>query len=114
MGESGHSFESYYKRATSPLAVLRLLQERAMYGYEISQAIKQKSGGRFSIAVLYPVLYRLEEQGFVAVERTEVINNRARSYYAITQEGNRYLERSLQEYREMHQAFMMIVEADHT
>lgn len=109
MAESGHSFESYYKRATSPLAVLQLLRERAMYGYEISQAIKQKSGGRFTIAVLYPVLYRLEEQGFVAVERTEVINNRARSYYAITPEGRRYLAQSLREYREMHQAFMMIV-----
>ncbi len=73
-----YSFESYYKRATNPLAVPRLLRERAMYGYEISQAIKQKSGGRFTIAALYQVLYRLEEQGFAAVERAEAINNRAR------------------------------------
>jgi PadR family transcriptional regulator PadR len=110
MGDSSHSFESYYKRATSPLVVLRLLRERAMYGYEISQTMKERSGGRFTISVLYPVLYRLEEQGYVVVERTEVINNRARSYYAITDQGRQYLDRSLEEYREIHQAFLTIME----
>lgn len=112
MGDSGHTFDAYYKRATSPLVVLRLLQERAMYGYEISQTMKQKSGGRYTVAVLYPVLYKLEEQGYVTVVRTEVINNRARSYYAITEEGRRYLSRSLQAYQEMHHAFMMILKED--
>ena len=110
MGEAGHSFEAYYKRATSPLVVLRLLRDRTMYGYQISQAMKEKSGGRFTIAVLYPILYRLEEQGYIQVARTEVTNNRARSYYAITEEGRQYLARSLEEYRAIHQAFMDIVE----
>lgn len=111
MGEAGHSFEAYYKRATSPLVVLRLLQDCTMYGYQISQAMKEKSGGKFTIAVLYPILYRLEEQGYIRVERTEVTNNRARSYYAITEEGRLYLTRSLEEYRVIHQAFMDIVES---
>ena len=112
MGDNGHSFEAYYKRAASPLVVLRLLRDRAMYGYEISQTMKKKSGGRFTIAVLYPILYRLEEQGYVEVERTEVINNRARSYYAITDAGREHLIRSLREYQEMHAAFMTIMEDD--
>jgi PadR family transcriptional regulator PadR len=112
MGEAGHSFEAYYKRATSPLVVLRLLQDRTMYGYQISQAMKEKSGGKFTIAVLYPILYRLEEQGYIQVEKTEVTNNRARSYYAITEKGRQYLARTLDEYRVIHQAFMDIVE-DH-
>ena len=45
MAENSHSFGAYYKRATSPLAVLRLLKERPMYGYEISQAMKKKKRG---------------------------------------------------------------------
>lgn len=110
MADSSHSFESYYKRATSPLVVLRLLRDRTMYGYEISQTMKRQSAGRFTISVLYPILYRLEEQGYIVVERTEVINNRARSYYAITDEGRRYLEQSLKEYGEIHTAFMSIME----
>lgn len=33
--DSGHSFLAYFKRATSPLAVLRILSDRPMYGYEL-------------------------------------------------------------------------------
>ena len=110
MIDASHSFESYFKRATSPLAVLRFLNERPMYGYEISQAMKEASGGRFTISVLYPILYRLEEQGYIEVERTEVINNRARSYYTITKEGWDYLAQSVREYREISEAFLAIME----
>ena len=81
MGEAGHDFESYYKRATSPLVVLCLLRDRVMYGYEISQAMRQRSGGRFTIAVLYPILYRLEEQGYVRVERTEPMTPTSRGFW---------------------------------
>lgn len=109
MSDASHSFEAYYKRATSPLVVLRLLSGRAMYGYEISQAMSKKSDGQFTIAVLYPILYRLEEQGYIRVERTEVINNRARSYYAITDAGRSYLAQSLRAYDEMHTAFKKIM-----
>lgn len=110
--DSSHSFEAYFKRATSPLVVLCLLKEKAMYGYEISQAMKKKSGGRFTISVLYPILYRLQEQGFIEVERSEVVNNRLRSYYAITEAGRAYLARSYEEYRTLHRAFTAIMEED--
>lgn len=95
---TGHSFLAYFKRATSPLVVLRLLMEKPMYGYELSQAMKQRSGGMFTISVLYPVLYRLEEQGYVEVTRNEVVDNRARSYYGITEKGKAYLEETWADY----------------
>ena len=110
MGDPSHSFEAYYKRATSPLVVLRLLLDRAMYVYEISQEMKQRSGGSFTISVLYPVLYRLEEQGYVKVERTEAVNNRLRSYYGITDAGRRYFAQALKEYEEMHKVFTDLME----
>lgn len=108
MGDTSHSFEAYYKRATSPLVVLKLLERQPMYGYELSQAMKEKSGGRFTIAVLYPVLYRLEEQGYIREERAEVVNNRLRSYYGITDQGRRHLAQTLREYQELHQTFMTL------
>ena len=101
MADLSHSFISYYKRATSPLVVLLLLQERTMYGYEISSERAERSNGMFTIAVLYPVLYRLEEQGFIEAGHTEVIEGRARTYYQITPAGKKYLKQSLAEYREM-------------
>ena len=51
MGDASHTFESYYKRATSPLIVLQLLKDQVMYGYQISQAMQKQSDGRYTIAV---------------------------------------------------------------
>ena len=45
MGDTSHTFESYYKRATSPLVVLQLLKDHVMYGYQISQAMQKMSDG---------------------------------------------------------------------
>lgn len=98
---TGHSFEAYFKRALSPIVVLNLLRDTPKYGYEISAEMKRRSNGRFTISVLYPVLYRLEEQGYVCVAKTEVVNNRARSYYQITSEGRVYLEETKKSFNEM-------------
>lgn len=105
MPDTGHSFISYFKRATSPLIVLRFLSDRPMYGYEISAALKEKSEGRYTISILYPVLYRLEEQGYIAISATEVSEGRARSYYSITQQGRAYLEKTIKEYEEISEVF---------
>ena len=107
---TGHSFQAYFKRATSPLVVLRLLTEKPMYGYELTQLMKQRSGGAFTISVLYPVLYRLEEQGYVAVERSEIVDNRARSYYAITPAGRDYLRETWADYRYISKIFEDLME----
>lgn len=110
MPDTGHSFISYFKRATSPLIVLRFLSERPMYGYEISAALKEKSEGRYTISILYPVLYRLEEQGYIAISATEVSDGRARSYYSITKEGREYLEKTRREYSEISEIFKELME----
>ena len=52
--DSGHSFLAYFKRATSPLAVMRILSDRPMYGYELIQELKQRSGGKYQLSLLYP------------------------------------------------------------
>ena len=95
---AGHSFDAFFKRATSPLVVLRLLSEKPMYVYEITQEMKKRSGGKYTIAILYPVLYRLIEQGYIAEDHTEVAGGRARTYYALTQEGKEYFHKTLKEY----------------
>ena len=102
---TGHSFISYFKRATSPLVVLKFLSERPMYGYEITAALKERSGGKYKISILYPVLYRLEDQGYIAISSTEVADGRARSYYSITDSGRAYLEKTWQEYLEISDIF---------
>ena len=106
LDSTGHSFQAYFKRATSPLVVLRLLMEKPMYGYEPDpgdEAAQRR--GAFTISVLYPVLYRLQEQGYVEIARSEVVDNRNRSYYAITPAGEDYLRRTWREYLEITKIF---------
>lgn len=109
---TGHSFLAYFKRATSPLAVLRLLCERPMYGYELTQEMNRRSGGEYTLSLLYPVLYRLEEQKHVVITKTEVVDGRARSYYAATASGRAYLAQSWEEYRQISCAFCALMEGD--
>lgn len=110
--QSGHSFAAYFKRAVSPLMVLGLLKERTMYGYELSSEIDRRSGGKLDIAVLYPVLYRLEELGYVRISDTVVENGRARSYYTITDEGLSYFEKTSREFFELAELFKNFVPED--
>lgn len=109
---TGHSFAAYFKRAVSPLVVLALLRKRAMYGYEISQEINQRTGKKLSISVLYPVLYRLEEQGYIRIVKTTVENGRARNYYQTTPEGRAYLDGAYAEFQELSGCFCSVVEEE--
>ena len=45
----GHSFEDYFKRAVNPMLILSLLQERPKYAYEMTQELKERTGGECSI-----------------------------------------------------------------
>lgn len=109
---TGHSFSAYFKRAVSPLIVLALLRGRKMYGYEISQEINLRTHKKLSIAVLYPVLYRLEEQGYIRIADTVIENGRARNYYTTTQEGLSYLRQSYKEFTTLSGLFQEIVEGE--
>jgi len=55
------------KRGTAELAVLSVLEDRPLHGYEMARRIEQQTKGalRFTLASLYPLLYRLEKRGWV-------------------------------------------------
>lgn len=65
--------------------ILRLLQERPHYGYEIKQLIQDRFG--FSPATVsgYAIIYRLIKDGLIEVQRT---SDSPRKYYAITDKGS--------------------------
>ena len=74
------------------LLILRLLKQREMYGYEIVQAIRSRSGAVISVGegVVYPVLHGLEHDGAL-VSRRKSVNGRSRIYYSVTPAGSRRL-----------------------
>lgn len=70
------------------LMILRLLQDREMYGYEIVQAIRAETGDVVSIGegVAYTVLHALEREGALKSRRRRV-EGRSRIYYSLTAAG---------------------------
>ena len=90
------------KRGTIELVLLTLLEERERYGYEIVAAIEARSGGQLEVrdGTLYPVLYRLEEGGFVEPRWETQERGVPRKYYRITDGGKRESRRLREEWRE--------------
>jgi len=71
--------------------ILKLLEENdKMYGYEITQRVKELTKGELQITegALYPALHKLEGEGFLDVEVSKV-DNRLRKYYKLTENGTK-------------------------
>ena len=81
------------KRGSAELLILSLLDARARHGYELSKLIRTRSGGQltFHIDSLYPLLYRLEERGWIKGAWVEKPGERRRRFYKVTAEGRRVL-----------------------
>lgn len=88
------------KRGTLEMVLLRLLSEREMYGYEIANAVRER-GSDFAIrdGTLYPVLYRLEEAGYVEPRWQTQERGVPRKYYAVTAAGTRHMQELIGEWR---------------
>lgn len=79
------------KGSTTTL-ILQTLSEKEMYGYEITKKIKDTSNSVFSLneGTLYPILHKLEADGYV-ISFWETVNGRKRKYYKITNTGESLL-----------------------
>ncbi len=100
--DAGHSFEDYFKRALNPLVILSILKERPKYAYEMTQELKQRSHGTYQMPLLYPVLYKLEEKGYIEISETVISEkNRTRNYYRITDAGRDYLSECVAQYQQL-------------
>ena len=79
---------AYFMNGVPELLLLRLLQGREMYGYELVQAIRRETGEAVVLAegVVYPVLHGLERDGALISAR-KTVNGRSRIYYALSPAG---------------------------
>ena len=86
--------------SATPL-VLAILAEGESYGYAIIKRVTELSGGhlQWTDGMLYPVLHRLEHQGYVAAKWSESENGRMRKYYRITREGRAQLKAQRQQWQ---------------
>src|SRR5262245_61967400 len=82
-----------WKKGSAELLVLSLLEDAPRHGYDISKLIQIRSGGalQFHVTSLYPLLHRLEKQGWVEGRWVEKADQRRRRYYSLTREGRAIL-----------------------
>src|SRR6266568_4167520 len=82
-----------WKKGSAELLVLSLLEDQPRHGYDVSKLIQIRSGGelRFHVTSLYPLLHRLEKQGWIAGRWVEKAEQRRRRYYSLTPEGRKVL-----------------------
>ena len=83
------------------MLILRLLDEKDMYGYEMIEALRAKSQNVFELkaGTLYPLLHMLEEKQFVTSYEQEVLG-KVRKYYSITKDGRAHLEEKRTQWQE--------------
>lgn len=79
-----------YKGCLEPIILQLLKDNDRMYGYQITQKVKELTQGHLAITegALYPLLHRLEEEGILDTEM-ESIGNRMRKYYMLTKAGKK-------------------------
>jgi PadR family transcriptional regulator PadR len=95
-------YSSELIKGTLKTIVLKLLsQTNQMYGYEITQKVKELTGDRIQITegALYPTLHALEKEGVVT---TEIVNigKRVRKYYTLTPKGKLKATEKVNEFAE--------------
>lgn len=100
-----------YRRGVTPLVILALLRREDMYGYQLVQEMERQSGGRLSIqeGSLYPVLYRLQEQGYISDRRLLVGKRMTRIYYHLEPAGEECLRELTAEYEAVTSGVLQII-----
>jgi len=98
------------KKGSAELLILSLVEDRARHGYEIAKLIELRSDGRlrFKVASLYPLLYRLEERGWIQGKWVEKAGERRRRFYRITSNGRRVLSEQRDSWLEFVEAIRRI------
>ena len=103
------------KRGSAELAILSLLKEQPLHGYEIAKRIEQQTGGvlRFDMASLYPMLYRLEKRGWIKGQWEEQPNGRRRRCYRLTPAGRSHLAPLRQQWKQFFAALDRLAGVSH-
>lgn len=103
--------QNTFRRGVLSLVILGLLRKEDMYGYQLVQETERQSGGRIKTqeGSLYPVLYKLVDQGLISDKRVQVGKRMTRVYYHLEPAGEQRLKELLREYEETSQGVFQIV-----
>jgi PadR family transcriptional regulator, regulatory protein PadR len=104
-----------WKKGSAELLILSLLEDQPRHGYDIGKLIESRSEGalRFHVASLYPLLYRLENRGWIEGRWIEKPNQRRRRYYRLTAQGQKILAQQRRSWKEFVKAVGRVTGVEH-
>jgi PadR family transcriptional regulator, regulatory protein PadR len=102
---------SKISRGSAELAILALLGEGPLYGFELAKSIEERTGGAlcFTLASLYPMLYELESRGWIKGQWKSNHEGRDRRYYSLTATGKKALDPLRKEWQRFFHALDQLV-----
>ena len=106
-------YERQMKKGVLDMLVLKLLETEPKYGYQIIQEMKEKSEEIFLLkdGTLYPILYRLEDDGMVVSRWSEAEGKQVpRKYYVITENGREALNQMESIWKRISSGILSIME----
>ena len=100
-----------FQRGVASIVILSLLKRQDMYGYQLVQETELSSNGLIVTqeGSLYPVLYKLLDQGYVSDYRVQAGKRMTRIYYHLEPAGAEYLQALIRDYEAVHQGVMHII-----
>ncbi len=103
------------KRGTAELAILSILEDGPLHGYELARRIERQTKGAlsFSLAALYPMLYRMEQRRWIRGTWEASASGRRRRCYRLTPQGEKKLQPLRAEWSELFQALRRLTKASH-
>jgi PadR family transcriptional regulator, regulatory protein PadR len=105
-------YSSELIKGTLKTIVLKQLEKQGrMYGYEITQRVKELTGNKIQITegALYPTLHALEADGLVVTE-TEYIGKRVRKYYSLSPKGKTKIDEKISELAEFMETMRFLLD----
>ena len=103
------------KRGTAELAILSVLEDGPLHGYVIAQRIEEHSAGAlsFTLAALYPLLYRMEHRGWLRGNWETGKNGRRRRCYSLLPKGRKLLKPLRAEWADLFRAMWQVGKVGH-
>lgn len=101
-------------KGTLKTVIVSLLKDGGrMYGYEITQRVKEVSGDKVLLTegALYPMLHKLEAEGILETQ-TEKIGKRVRKYYKLTESGVSTADEMVAEFLDFMETMKIIVQGN--
>lgn len=101
-----------FRRGVMALVILALLKREDMYGYQLVQQTQEATGGRIVTqeGSLYPVLYKLLDQGLISDRKVQVGKRMTRIYYHLEPAGEDKLRELIGEYKAINQGIFLLIE----